>query len=300
MRLECPSTLRSEFTCTTYGALTSSNDEDCCYPRTSGTCCGRPLLVGGLARVAPVRSTADWISERFPRFVDLDVVTGRELARAWLSDARLEHASIASFARFTLQALALGAPAGLVADAQRAALDEVSHAQLCFALASRYTEQTLGPAQLSMEGAVTPCTVSEAAAATVREGCVSETLASLQVRRQLQLARDPHVRAALTRIAADEQRHAELAWRFVHWALTNGGAPVRSVVEQAFRESLERLANEEVATLSVVDVEIWHDHGRLTPLEERACWLDAAREVIEPCARVLLSSTALGGSPRAA
>ena len=36
-----------------------------------------------------------------------------------------QHASIASFARVTLQLMALGAPASLLAETQRAAMDEV-------------------------------------------------------------------------------------------------------------------------------------------------------------------------------
>jgi hypothetical protein len=48
-----------------------------------------------------------------------------ELAAQWAADGAAEHASIASFARATLQLMALGAPAGLLADTQRAAADEV-------------------------------------------------------------------------------------------------------------------------------------------------------------------------------
>ena len=58
------------------------------------------------------------------------------VVKAWTTAARAEHASVASFARFTLQLLHLGAPADLVADAQQAALDEVRHARLCFGVAS--------------------------------------------------------------------------------------------------------------------------------------------------------------------
>jgi hypothetical protein len=34
--------------------------------------------------------------------------------------------------------MALGAPADMIADAERAARDEIDHAQRCFALAARY------------------------------------------------------------------------------------------------------------------------------------------------------------------
>jgi hypothetical protein len=47
----------------------------------------------------------------------------------------MEHASVAAFARFTLDLLALGAPADLVQSAQQALGDEIAHAELCFGLA---------------------------------------------------------------------------------------------------------------------------------------------------------------------
>ena len=41
-------------------------------------------------------------------------------------------------------------------------------------------------------------------------------------------------RDAATQIADDEARHAELAWRFVAWAIATGGKATRALVAQAF------------------------------------------------------------------
>jgi hypothetical protein len=68
--------------------------------------------------------------------------------------ALLEHASVASFARFSLQLMAAGAPASLVEAAHRAALDEIEHARLTFRLASRYEGRALGPGPLPVDGSV--------------------------------------------------------------------------------------------------------------------------------------------------
>jgi hypothetical protein len=261
---------------------------ECCYTRTSGSCCGRPFVAGGETRTARVNSSSDWVAAPLACDAALDDATRIELARAWLADASLEHASIASFARFTLQALSLGAPPDLIADAQRASLDEVAHAQACFALASRYAGSPLGPGTFGMHGALEPTTLAEAAAATVREGCVGETLSALVAQAQLARATDANVREALSRIADDEARHAELAWRFVGWAVQTGGEPVRSAVKKAFGEALARVYLEPARDQPAVHLEKWHAHGRLMAVEERACWLDAAREVIEPCADRLL------------
>jgi hypothetical protein len=46
------------------------------------------------------------------------------------------------------------------------------------------------------------------------------------------------IREAYARIASDEQRHAELAFRFVRWALEHGGAAVAERIETALRSDL--------------------------------------------------------------
>jgi hypothetical protein len=54
----------------------------------------------------------------------------------WVEQGRDEHASVASFNRFSLSLMARGAPASLVRRAQLAALDEIKHAELSFSLAA--------------------------------------------------------------------------------------------------------------------------------------------------------------------
>src|SRR5262245_23198851 len=70
------------------------------------------------------------------------------LSEEWSLAARFEHASIASFNKFSLELLAVGAPGTLVAAANRAALQEVEHAQACFAAASAYAGRGIGPGPL--------------------------------------------------------------------------------------------------------------------------------------------------------
>src|SRR5262249_11520276 len=139
------------------------------------------------------------------------------LAAAYCADGRAEHASVASFARISLELLALGAPAALIAAAHWAAVDEIEHARLCFALASRYAGEPLGPGPLDVEGALPRTRIEDAAVAAVVEGCVGETEAAALASAQLAGATDRAVRAALARIAADEADHAALAWSFVGW-----------------------------------------------------------------------------------
>src|SRR5262249_55284357 len=148
-------------------------------------------------------------------------------------------ASVASFARFSLALLAAGAPADLVALAHQAALDEIQHARLCFALASRYAGEEIAPGPFPL-GAEIPVSASLVAIAvsTVEEGCIGETMAAVIAAEQLARATDPAVRAALARIAADEARHAELAWRTVAWAVRAGGSEVRAAVAEVLLRAL--------------------------------------------------------------
>jgi hypothetical protein len=202
--------------------------------------------------------------------------------QAWLDDACMEHASIASFARFSLQLIALGAPPDLIAEAHRAGLDEIEHARHCFAIASRLLGRPVGPGPLPMADVTIETSLAHVAAETVREGCVGETLASLYAREQRDVARDPEIRDALEVIAEDEARHAELAWRFVRWALANGGPEVREAVTRAFEEAL--------STLPIPPGLDAPELGRL-PLELVVAVASNARnEVLVPCVRALLAA----------
>jgi hypothetical protein len=262
-------------------------DSLCCYSVQSSGCIGRPLVVQGEARRSGVVRRGDW-SSSLPPCTDVDSETRARLAEAWLEDALLEHASVAAFARFALDLVALGAPPDLLQAASAAALDEVEHAKLCFSLAGRYAGKSLGPGPLDLDGSLTSVSLTELAVSTFHEGCVGETLAAFVASEQLALARDPHVCVALSKIAADETRHAELAWHTVKWALLRGGAPVRAALERALSASLAaRPATRE--TEAAVDRDAWHAHGRLSFAELEGLRKQGLIEVVIPCARALLA-----------
>ena len=267
--------------------------ELCCYGLSpSLPACGRPFTVGDHIRRAPIISRADW--KRATANAEhgaLDPELERALAAEWEQDAALEHASIASFARLTLELLALGAPAELIRESQAASLDEIQHAELCFALASRYRRSPIGPGALAVEGALTRPELATLAAETVREGCVGETLAALLAVAQLERATDPQVRAALARIADDEARHAELSWKIVRWAIATGGNAVSDAVGAAFERAVAASRIQPASVASSVGEskdEAWHAHGRLFSDERRAVVCAGLAEVIEPCAQALL------------
>jgi hypothetical protein len=208
----------------------------------------------------------------------------RRLADGWLQAALAEHASVASFARFTLQLLAIGAPADLVEAAQRAGLDEVDHARRSFRLASRYAGTPLGPGPLPLHGDLLgPLDLAALAAAATREGCVGETLSALEAAEALEGATDPEVREALAAIAADEARHAELSWAFVRWCL--GVAPVHAAVRRALEEAL---AAQVPVPPTDPDEATLRAHGRLSDRCRARVHARGLAEVVGPAARALL------------
>lgn len=218
---------------------------------------GRPLLADGAARTAPGVARDDWHDERArPDLVDLvdpdapldasldttlDAATAAALAAHWQAVAALEHASVASFARFTLELLAHAAPPGLLADAQRAALDEIAHARLAFTLASRFAGCAVGPGPLPTADLVTERPLAAFVAALVEEGCVGETLGAAEAELLASHA-DPRLAPRLLAVAADETRHAALAWRTLHWLIARHGEPVRQAARVAMAASAARLA----------------------------------------------------------
>jgi hypothetical protein len=267
--------------------------ELCCYVFCTGGCCGRAFVIGGQARLAAIEARSDWSAPGCDGEDGLDPITRRALADAWQQDARMEHASIASFARFTLELLGFGAPPELVAGAQQASLDEIEHARLCFALASRFANAPVGPGALEVSGSELSRSLAESAVATLEEGCIGETIAALTAREELARASDPFVRGALETIARDEERHAELAWRFVAWAVRRGGSEVREAVRSALARAQAPSGHTAAEREPGVDAGAWRRFGRLERSEAAAIRDAALSEVIVPCARAVLDEPAV-------
>jgi hypothetical protein len=276
-------------------AVPSADPTQCCYvvqPELCGAA-GRPFLVDEQARVAEATFGAPdegWQAASRPSVDGLSAEDRAALTTAWAADALLEHASVASFSRLSLALMAAGAPSDLVELAHKAALDEVRHAQLCFGLASAYAEVAVGPGAFPFGKSVhVPTTLAEIAVSAVVEGCVGETVAAVVAAEQLARATDPAVRAALTEIAADEARHAELAWKTVAWAVQAGGAEVRSAAARALFDAIagsvaQRRARDAAPPASEPPPVALAAHGRLDEATIAKVAAAAMTEVVAPAA----------------
>lgn len=208
--------------------------DTCCRTIDRGCPGGRPFIVEGqvcLPKLVGELSTED------------GTTLSAALARVWAEDGRAEYASIASFARLTLQLMAFGAPARLVQASQQASLDEHRHAQFCFAEATRHAGRRVEPGPLDIGQASASISFEEFMLLNLIEGCVGETLAGLRLAEQARLAANPELARALAEISEDETRHAELAFEILRFGLEANRpatlAALRRVLQMRFENEIE-------------------------------------------------------------
>jgi hypothetical protein len=140
--------------------------------------------------------------------------SARNPAAALLANmAYMEAASVDAFERLASELEAYGAPVALRLRAIRAARDERRHARVMSALARRAGATVPTPRVTK----VSRRSLETIARENAVEGCVNETFGAALAAVQAACARDERVRAAMRRIAADEKRHAELAWSVAEW-----------------------------------------------------------------------------------
>jgi hypothetical protein len=162
---------------------------------------------------------------------------GNHFARA----AFLEAASVAAFRILRDELAAHRAPKRLLHAAERAARDELRHARATGALARRFGGE---PGQAPRQRPSRARSLEAIALENAVEGCIRETYGALLGAWQARAARDPSVRAAMTRIARDEARHAELSWRVARWIEPRLDRAARTRLAKAKSAAIAQLTRE--------------------------------------------------------
>jgi hypothetical protein len=157
------------------------------------------------------------------------------LGREWTNRALGEHASIASFAAFTLALMSNQAPPDLIRDSLTAAQDELRHAKISFEIASMLLSQTPSDSIAIVEPTALPPSelkfgnnMTELALGTAQEGCVDETLSAIEMAVEYDefigsgdgngdLATEVLIMETIKTIAMEEGNHSAVAWRTVKW-----------------------------------------------------------------------------------
>ncbi len=281
---ETSDTCRSDADCTDGAGCGVGYEEETFACQEMNCAIGRPLTVDGEARVAQAAARADWSADLDLDLDGVEPALRHSLAAWWREVAALEHASVGSFARFTLELLALGAPPDLLAATQRAAADEIEHARLTFALAGAYGGAPVGPGPLSLARVEIGADAATILRDLITEACVGETLGAAEARESAAQAADPALSTLLTRIAADEERHAALAWRALRWMLERDPTLI-PLARETFAEAAQ--AARARPLYATPDAPI---HGVLGPRSRRDLHLATLAQVVEPCAAALLGA----------
>lgn len=200
---------------------------------------GRQLRSLGRVLLPRVEPAPAWA--HLPLDVEAPEGLRSALAAQWRENGRTEHASVAAFARLTLDLMALGAPPALVAAANRDALDEIRHTEICFSLARALDGKSESPgpfpgAQRARTLASTrTLALAELAVDSLIDGALHEGISARVLARLGKRCEEPQIRALIKEIAADEGRHAAHGWNVVEWCLAEGGGPVARALSGALR-----------------------------------------------------------------
>jgi hypothetical protein len=180
----------------------------------------------------------------------------------------LEHASITAFLELAGQLGGLAAPAQLIERCLAAADDERRHVALLVGLGATLPTESAVPTMSSSREAI--------ALHNAVEGCVSETWAALLAHWQATHAADECTRAAFATIAADETRHAELAWDLHRW-LCAGLDPIACAqLETARLRALSELGRAAATQALAVPADVRRELGLPDPRHARALAHDFA------------------------
>jgi hypothetical protein len=208
------------------------------------------------------------------------------LARAWSDAAFAAHAAVAAYSRFALQLMSLGAPPHLLNGCALAMQDEIAHAQASFSLARRYAGHDVRPGPLPSSELARDADATAVVLAVVQWGCIAEAVSALSAREALEHCQDAATREVLVRHQAAKAQQAQLAWRFVAWALRGAGRELPDHVRVAFLTALS--AQGECGPLGERD-RLLLRYGVLGEAHRSALEQRILRDVVLPCMEALLS-----------
>ena len=205
---------------------------------------GRQLRKRGRLQLPLLGRGTGWAT--LPSCATADAEEAAAVAAQWRENGRTEHASVAAFARLSLDLLGLGAPARLLAQAQADGQDEILHAELCFSLAKALDGRDLEPvafqaaARAGPRSRVRSLALIELAIDSLVEGALHEGLSAAVVAKLASSCQNSEIRPILAEIAEDEGRHAAHAWDVLEWCLAQGGLAVRAAIGGALQVLPER------------------------------------------------------------
>ena len=241
------------------------------YLSTVGFSRGRQLRRFGKVLLPDLRPDGRWTTD-IPAHGLESAPAG--LADQWRENGKTEHASVAAFARLTLDLMALGAPPALIRTVNEDALDEIRHAELCFSLASAMDGKRIGPAPFPQAQRVSTLPRSRRLALTklavdsLVDGALHEGVSARIIAKLSQRCAIPAIHAALKEIAADEGRHAAHGWAVTRWCFEEGGDAVAFALAGAVRSLPKEMRSDLREAAADGGWEHWGIHGHGLEAEE--------------------------------
>jgi hypothetical protein len=252
------------------------------YFATVGFSRGRQLRRFGRIQLPEILSSSAWTSGTVSLDRRMEVPDG--VADQWRENGRTEHASVAAFARLTLDLMALGAPPHLIAAANQDALDEIRHAELCFSLACALDGKTVSPGPFPVAQRVAslsrsrPLALAKLAVDSLVDGALHEGVSARIIAKLARRAQVSAIHTVLKEIAADEGRHAAHGWAVAEWCLDEGGPRVGAALLGALQGLPARIHSQLPASAADGGWEPWGIHGHRLESEEYAAALTQLAE----------------------
>jgi hypothetical protein len=160
--------------------------------------------------------------------------------------------------------------------------DEVRHAEVCRALASRYLgEEVPWPGPVPVLADVVAGDARERAALhAVTLGCVNETISAVFIEASHEAAVSPSARATLGVILADEVEHGRAGFSFL--ASVRGDAALMRTVERELPAIVRRVAACWFDDSAIVLPDGAPEHGLLSNADTHRAVVTALRELVLP------------------
>ena len=166
-----------------------------------------------------------------------------KIRNEWTKRALSEHASIGTFAKFTLQLMSIGAPIWILKLSNKASLDEIKHTQLSFDIVNMYNNNNNGQMcitydQFPVHSLNIDNDWNEILRDTAIGGCIGETISVFEMATENKY--NNVIDDIVYEIAQDEIRHAALAWITVKWIIDKAGEEDIDIIDVENRNWWER------------------------------------------------------------
>jgi len=262
---------------------------------------GRPLRIQGelVSTEVHLGEGSNWAKGQRPDSSYLDESTRIALEALWLQDARGEHASIPAFSRISWQLATIGAPPELLEWAHKAALEEINHARLCFALAEGYggRSYSVQPIPKMLEGGLDLANdpIEVIATETLFDGCLIEGFFAKLASSAKDQCEEPATLAALEQIAGEEESHTAFSWAVLEWLFNQHPAKVKAIIENSYHDLQtysrpKAISGKQKRLIEKADPELLIKHGRLPDEQWQKIWDDHLAKTLEELQQLVNSS----------